>query len=289
MGREVKRVNIKFKWELNKVWPGYKNPLYGMYSYKCKSCKNGYSKHADALYDKWYGNAPFSPSESNSIPYKPSDTVIQDRAKRNYPNDSPRFVEAEAARLANLFNSAWCYHLSQEDVDALVAADRLYSLTHTFTPGEGWKPSNKPKPTVREVNEWSLTGMGHDSTNAYICIKARCEKESKEFLCPDCKGHVNIFYDEECKALCDEYPSYEPPKGDGYQLWETVSEGSPISPVFETPEELATWLVSNCWKTDKGITYEEWVKFIRGPGWAPTLVVDSNGAKNGVKFACDNQ
>lgn len=29
-----------------------------------------------------------------------------------------------------------------------------------------------------------------------------------------------------------------PPKGDGYQLWETTSEGKPMSPVFATLDEL---------------------------------------------------
>ncbi len=33
----------------------------------------------------------------------------------------------------------------------------------------------------------------------------------------------------------------EPPTGEGYQLWETVSEGSPISPVFASTEALAAW------------------------------------------------
>lgn len=34
----------------------------------------------------------------------------------------------------------------------------------------------------------------------------------------------------------------EPPAGDGWQMWETVSEGSPVSPVFATPEELVDWM-----------------------------------------------
>ena len=33
----------------------------------------------------------------------------------------------------------------------------------------------------------------------------------------------------------------EPPVGPGYQLWETTSEGSPMSPVFATLAELAAW------------------------------------------------
>lgn len=37
----------------------------------------------------------------------------------------------------------------------------------------------------------------------------------------------------------------EPPAGEGYQLWETCSEGSPISPVFPTLDELCDWAVEN--------------------------------------------
>jgi hypothetical protein len=37
----------------------------------------------------------------------------------------------------------------------------------------------------------------------------------------------------------------DPPEGPGWQLWETTSEGSPISPVFKSPEDLADWCVPN--------------------------------------------
>lgn len=36
----------------------------------------------------------------------------------------------------------------------------------------------------------------------------------------------------------------EPPTGEGWQLWETVSEGSPISPVFPTQDEFRAYLLS---------------------------------------------
>lgn len=35
------------------------------------------------------------------------------------------------------------------------------------------------------------------------------------------------------------------PSGDWYQLFETVSEGTPLSPPFEKPEELVEWLANN--------------------------------------------
>ena len=51
----------------------------------------------------------------------------------------------------------------------------------------------------------------------------------------------------------------EPPKGVGYQCWETTSEGSPISPVFKTPVELYNWLALNInIGITKDFTANEW-------------------------------
>lgn len=59
----------------------------------------------------------------------------------------------------------------------------------------------------------------------------------------------------------------EPPRGRGYQLWEIVSEGSPMSPVFATPEELAVWCAQNAtiFGNEK-ITAQEWLNLFRGKG-----------------------
>jgi hypothetical protein len=50
-----------------------------------------------------------------------------------------------------------------------------------------------------------------------------------------------------------------------YMAYETVTEGTPISPAFATPEELALWLA------DAGGNYEEWLCVARG-GFTPDLV-----------------
>jgi len=63
--------------------------------------------------------------------------------------------------------------------------------------------------------------------------------------------------------LAYDCPDFEiligPPRGDGYQLWMTTNEGSPISPVFATLDELCEWCEENATifaykKADK----EEW-------------------------------
>lgn len=70
-----------------------------------------------------------------------------------------------------------------------------------------------------------------------------------------------------------------PPEGPSYQLWNTTTEGHPMSPPFEKPEDLARWLVDNKISSLGHFTstYEEWLEFIRGPGWAPSGVMALDG------------
>lgn len=51
-----------------------------------------------------------------------------------------------------------------------------------------------------------------------------------------------------------------------YQMYETTSEGSPISPVMESQEELARWLHENgaSFFGDITISEQEWLKIING-------------------------
>lgn len=62
-------------------------------------------------------------------------------------------------------------------------------------------------------------------------------------------GFINPFeYDEDAEEQSAEYEAWQetpPPAGDGWQLWENVSEGSPVSPVFKTREELLVWMADN--------------------------------------------
>jgi hypothetical protein len=44
---------------------------------------------------------------------------------------------------------------------------------------------------------------------------------------------------------------YDPPTGKGYQMWETVTEGSPVTPVFTNAEDLAHWLVFDPRETEQ--------------------------------------
>lgn len=70
----------------------------------------------------------------------------------------------------------------------------------------------------------------------------------------------------------------------GWQMWEDISEGSPISPVFDTPEELATWLTDNQASSCGRMTanYEQWLKTILR-GWAVSMVMKGGIMRSGVE------
>jgi hypothetical protein len=69
-------------------------------------------------------------------------------------------------------------------------------------------------------------------------------------------------------------------------MYETTSEGTPISPAFSTKEELARWLENNNSSAfgKSTATYEQWLAMINA-GWAPSAIVTSQGLVSGVE-AC---
>jgi hypothetical protein len=221
-------------------------------------------------------------------------------------------IVSEARRLIDMWNCQWNHHLNAEDVKALLDGDRLSDFTryprtedqkaeyerieaandaNRKNPVEGYKYvwfNNGHSPTPQEVNDWNILSFGHDAINSWICIKARCEKMGVSSQCDKCDGEGCIWQSEEAKLYYEAWSSEEPPAGDGWQLWETVSEGSPISPVFSTPEELARYMVVPGHDTSvtKGTTYEQWMGMIC-VGWAPSGISDSDGFKDGVKAVGD--
>lgn len=295
MSRELKRVALDFQWPINKVWKGYINEPFKR-RIPC-SCKDGYGPVARMLMDRWYGFAPFRPEDRGSTPFTAATPAIAALAQRNvsqsprhYGTD-PKAAAREASRLAGHFNSAWSHHLNEQDVAALLEARRLMDLTHSWTQGQGWQPLVPAVvPTPQEVNEWSLSGLGHDAINASICVSAECKRLGVAVECQVCNGHGYTWACPKHEAEAEAWTPTDPPAGSGYQMWETVSEGSPISPVFATAIELAEWLAANRSNTvDEGATVEQWMRLIEGPGWAPSAVgTDQGVVVSGVQAMSDN-
>lgn len=131
--------------------------------------------------------------------------------------------------------------------------------------------------------------FGHDAVDRWriesAIIKAAGLDPETWGICSVCEGHAD---DPAQRAAAEAWKETPPPIGDAWQLWETTSEGSPISPPMPTPEALARWLVDNSassfgYQTE---SYETWLAFITGTGCAPSMVITERGhAVSGVNAA----
>ena len=101
------------------------------------------------------------------------------------------------------------------------------------------------------------------------CASADCEFWEWEGQPPDRDYYRNVEWTDEERTH--------------WQMYETTSEGTPISPVMETPEELARWLADNKASAFAGdtATYEQWLSVILG-GSAPSVVIVNGVMESGV-------
>jgi hypothetical protein len=82
----------------------------------------------------------------------------------------------------------------------------------------------------------------------------------------------------------DYMPNWPEAERTHLMMYEDTSEGTPISPAFATPEELARWLADNGASAFGSMTadYEHWLRIARG-GWAPGLVITDGRMESGVQ------
>ena len=115
-----------------------------------------------------------------------------------------------------------------------------------------------------------------------IAVRARCVREGFDDTCPACQGHGSTEAYEGQRAEAEAWESTGPPEGDDWQLWETVSEGSPISPVFADSDELAAWMSDDARGRDQ-VSFAVAAKFI-SEGWVPTFISSAaTGVMSGVE------
>ena len=110
------------------------------------------------------------------------------------------------------------------------------------------------------------------------------EEFSLDEICSFCRKWGEVAGVPSTRAGCPD-TKIHPPKGEGWQMWETTSEGSPISPVFATPEELARWLADSGASAfgDMTATREQWLSTIR-EGGAVSAVMEGGRLTSGVAF-----
>lgn len=223
--RTVKRVPMDFDAPLNETWAGYVMPS-ELRPPDCSDCGGtGYSPTARWLHDTFYSHN----------------------------------VRSEIG--------GWRDKLVQADVDALVEAGRLRECVKREPTDDNprpWEWVVVPR-TAEEVNAANGPGrsmprdLQHDGVNCHILVKSRCQRLGAEHTCAVCGGNAMIGTPEQLDAY-ENWTGTEPPTGDGWQMWETTTEGSPQTPVFATAAELAGYCAVHCtWFADQKWSAAQWL------------------------------
>jgi len=102
--------------------------------------------------------------------------------------------------------------------------------------------------------DWELNKVWHGY------LMSTCLDDS----CDDCKEFARLKKLKIESHGCPFFDFLEPPKGNGFQCWETTSEGSPISPIFKTLDALCGWLAKNSGDTVlRGYTKKDWEDLLK--------------------------
>lgn len=225
MGRTLKRVPLDFSWPLKQVWVGYFNP-WNEHRIRCPECTGrGFNQATLQLYRDWEN---------------------------------------------------WQYQLTQEEVEQLARKDHLWEFTRVPRSEEekqriGTHPNGVLKentgyiPTAAEVNAWAKSKRSYTATVQWFCVITRADRLGIYGQCPVCDGAGELWALESSRLLAEKWVRPEPPVGEGYQLWENTSEGSPCSPVFETLDLLCEWCEENATTPGGGkASREEWKQMLSG-------------------------
>lgn len=145
---------------------------------------------------------------------------------------------------------------------SLAGSDNLEGRNYPRSKAVSSHPNRVPSNDINELLQ-GLSGRAPSPFTGYNCYAIECKiisaaglNHEEWGLCQYCSGEgVN----PEVREVYEAWESYEPPEGVGYQLWETTSEGSPITPVFENFTDLIKWLVENGRGLTKNFSEEDWL------------------------------
>lgn len=225
MGRDLKRVPLDFDWPKGKTWEGFINPHDKPCPEAGKTCFNG--ENAASVYLQ-HLTSMFC--------------VIAESAERGETHPYCKELPYKS------MHPDWA--IQPKDV-----RDKFMDVVDKLIGG-------RRKDRIRRFG-----GSDHEIFFKILAIagiknpkKGRKKPAYDWSHCPVCKGE-NL--DPAVKKASKAWKEYEPPKGNGFQLWETTSEGSPISPVFSTLDELCAWAAENASTfADQKATAEQWKKML---------------------------
>jgi hypothetical protein len=153
-----------------------------------------------------------------------------------------------------------------------LAAQKQGRPLHPYLVDTGSRAQRRPSTDIAEF-AIGLAGRGepgrfHDAIDNWRATDRLIEAAGLDpkvwGICPTCSGHGYTEKYDGQRAEAETWEPTDPPVGEGWQLWETTSEGSPVSPVFGSAEALAEWAEGNATLfAGQRATYAEWLSMFR--------------------------
>lgn len=264
--RELRRVSLDFAAPLHTVWEGYKNPYPGPLT--CNLCDgSGYNTATKQIDDDFYSFEDPHRAWCDEITQDEVQALVDEGRLMHFTHTweqgegwKPKQWETQGF---------WCPQC-RTSVPQLSPEHHSGLCTECNTGMELLEGSD-PRlhiPTAAEVNACNRLGGfdHHDGINRFILIEARAKRLGVFGKCAMCNGEGTLPHpDAAIRKLHEEWKEREPPTGTGYQLWSTTSEGSPISPVFASAEELADWCAEHATVfADEKMSREQWLEMFVG-------------------------
>lgn len=283
MGREVRRVPLDWDWPINKVWEGFLEPD-ELRLPTCEDCGgSGYSGAgawlktlcyrlmmlaSDALYDQPRGKGmhPWLAEDR----YPPTRTLYTPVSEWERESARQEIARCEAdGQAAHHLN----YRYVKEGSTKLAGYEVVRPSEEIVDLFAGLSGRSR-----EQLSRGGIMGMGGEYMAARKIVDAAGLDPDDWGHCPTCGGEGSVGTPEQRKAR-DAWEPIEPPTGEGWQLWETVSEGSPISPVFPDAEGLIRWLTTDYnWGIDKRpMTREQAEAFVGAGHSVASFVITGDG------------
>lgn len=117
--------------------------------------------------------------------------------------------------------------------------------------------------------------FGRDVHRMIPALREAAGLPEKWGYCPDCTGQGSNEAWPGQREEAEAWVPSGPPTGEGWQLWNTTTEGHPMTPVFASAEELAQHCatVGVSWFGHTTATAEQWLRSFKGDGLTGAMVI----------------
>ena len=293
MGRNIMRVALDFEWPLDKEWEGYVNPHHVSCRWCAGRGQTERARRFEDFMRDLHlagGESARRPADFATEIYTVVDAAGRKDRESNHKwhdltNQYPRWPWPERDPVDTLVAAAglpadWAGPAERSAIRRLAGLEIPDEFSRQQTrPMSNGHRYNYPHPNLLDYGVADPGARLHELTAAlgwedhtiasgggwdaqlkvfkHVGIPTHVEKRSygehETTTWGDCAHCVDGCHKDHVAAY-EAWEDYDPPAGEGWQVWETVSCGSPITPVLPTAEALVAHLVEHgtAWDQRRG-------------------------------------